>query len=394
MKVPFNIPHATGNELRNIKEAIELRHLSGDGKFSRLCEQWLQTELQSGKALLTHSCTGALEMAALLADIQAGDEIIMPSFTFVSTANAFVLRGAVPVFVDIRPDTLNIDETLIEQAITEKTKSIVPVHYAGVACEMDPILSIAERHDLCVIEDAAQGILASYNNRKLGSIGHLAALSFHETKNLIAGESGALLVNKEEWADRAEILREKGTNRRQFFRGVVDKYTWVDVGSSFLPSELQAAFLWAQMESAVEISERRMKIWNMYHERLAPFESQGLFRRPQIPVNCTHNAHLYYILVNEPQIRAELMAYLRENQVDGIFHYIPLHSSPGGKKYARTAGALPNTDLLSETLLRLPLSIDLEEEQIEFVVSTIADFYASRKQQTLLPLGGKTEQKS
>jgi dTDP-4-amino-4,6-dideoxygalactose transaminase len=391
MKVPFNIPHATGKELQYIKEAIELRHLSGDGKFSRLCEQWLQTELNSGKALLTHSCTGALEMAALLADIQVGDEVIMPSFTFVSTANAFVLRGAIPVFVDCRADTLNIDESLIEQAITEKTKSIVPVHYAGVACEMDSIMAIAERHNLCVIEDAAQGILASYNNRKLGSIGHLAALSFHETKNLIAGESGAILVNKEEWADRAEILREKGTNRRQFFRGVVDKYTWVDIGSSFLPSELQAAFLWAQMESAAEISERRMKIWNMYHERLTQFESKGLLKRPQIPANCTHNAHLYYIQVNEPQIRAELMAFLRANQVDGIFHYIPLHSSPGGQKFGRAAGALPNTELLSETLLRLPLSIDLTEEQIEFVVAKIAEFFATRKPQSLTSLSGKAE---
>ena len=391
MKVPFNIPHATGNELKYIQEAIELRHLSGDGKFSRLCEQWLQNELKSGKALLTHSCTGALEMAALLADIQAGDEVIMPSFTFVSTANAFVLRGAIPVFVDCRPDTLNIDEKLIEQAITEKTKSIVPVHYAGVGCEMDAIMSIAEKHNLTVIEDAAQGIMASYKDQKLGAIGHLAALSFHETKNLIAGESGALLVNKEEWADRAEILREKGTNRRQFFRGVVDKYTWVDVGSSFLASELQAAFLWAQMESAKEISERRMKIWNTYHERLAKYEAQGLFRRPQIPANCTHNAHLYYILVNDPKTRAELMAYLRQNTVDGIFHYIPLHSSPGGQKFGRAAGELPHTDHLSETLLRLPLSIDLTEEQIEFVVTKIGDFFASHNQKNLTSVSGRTE---
>eukprot|EP01032_Pedospumella_encystans_P025959 gene25960-29324_t len=316
-------------------------HASGDCRPSR--------------ALLTHSCTAALEMSALLAEVGPGDEVIMPSYTFVTTANAFVLRGAVPVFVDIRPDTLNIDETKIEAAITARTKVILPVHYAGVACEMDTIMDIARRHNLIVVEDAAQGILSTYKGRPLGSIGHMGTYSFHETKNIIAGEGGALLVNDPALAERAEIIREKGTNRSQFFRGQVDKYTWVDVGSSYLPGEVIAAFLWAQMEEAESINGRRMDLWNRYHAALAPLEAAGQLRRPMIPEGCVHNAHMYYILLDSLAQRSAVIDAMKAQGVNPVFHYVPLHNAPAGLKFSRAHGVLQNTERLSECLLRLPL---------------------------------------
>ena len=323
------------------------------------------------KALLTHSCTAALEMAAILADIRPGDEVIMPSYTFVSTANAFVLRGGVPVFVDIRPDTLNIDENKIESAITEKTKVIVPVHYAGVACEMDKIMEIAQKQKFLVIEDAAHGILSTYKGKSLGSIGHMAALSFHETKNIISGEGGALLINDATYVERAEIVRDKGTNRSKFFRGEVDKYTWVDIGSSFLPSELTAAFLWAQMEDAEIITNLRLNIWNTYHEFLKAIENYSNFRRPIIPVGCKHNAHMYYLLYPDINKRSIALAYLKQKGIGAIFHYVPLHSSPGGRKYGRMSEDLPVTEEMSRRVLRMPLWVGLDEEKINVVCKEI-----------------------
>ena len=319
------------------------------------------------KALLTHSCTAALEMAAILADIQAGDEVIMPSYTFVSTANAFVLRGAVPVFVDIRQDTLNIDETRIEAAITEKTKAIVPVHYAGVSCEMDVIMDIARRHDLLVIEDAAQGIMSTYKGRPLGSIGHMATLSFHETKNIISGEGGALLINDPALVERAEIIREKGTNRSQFFRGQVDKYSWVDVGSSFLPGEIIAAFLWAQMEEAESITRRRLDIWRTYHQWLEPLEEKGVIRRPAVPNDCVHNAHMYYLILSDLEARTAFIAKLREKGIHAVFHYIPLDSAPMGRQFGRASNDLVFTHDLSSRLVRLPLWVGMEGCQSEVI---------------------------
>ncbi|MBS0382018.1 MAG: dTDP-4-amino-4,6-dideoxygalactose transaminase [Proteobacteria bacterium] len=361
--IPFNKPYMTGRELHYISQAHASGHLSGDGPFTKRCNAWLEQRTGANKALLTHSCTAALEMAALLLDLAPGDEVIMPSFTFVSTANAFVLRGAVPVFVDIRADTLNIDETLIEAAITPRTKAICVVHYAGVGCEMDAIMDIAARHDLPVIEDAAQGILSTYKRKPLGSIGQLAALSFHETKNVISGEGGALLLNDERFVERAEILREKGTNRSKFFRGQIDKYTWVDVGSSYLPSEILAAFLAAQLEHADEITERRLALWNTYHAAFADLEAQGRVRRPIIPAHSTHNAHMYYLLLRDLAARTDFIARLREAGVGAVFHYIPLHSSPAGRKYGRTASPMPVTDDVSERLVRLPLWVGLEDQQ-------------------------------
>lgn len=358
----------TGKELWYIAQAHTLGHLAGDGHFTQRCHNWLEARTGAHKALLTHSCTAALEMAAILADIQPGDEVIIPSYTFVSTANAFVLRGAVPVFIDIRPDTLNLDETKIEAAITENTKAIVPVHYAGVGCDMDAIMAIARRHNLLVIEDAAQGIMATYKGRPLGSIGHLGALSFHETKNIIAGEGGALLVNDPELAHRAEIIREKGTNRSQFFRGQVDKYTWVDVGSSYLPSELIAAFLWAQMEEAEEITRRRLALWGVYHQWLEEMEKAGKLRRPVIPKECTHNAHMYYILLPDLDRRTQLINSLKHQNIQSVFHYIPLHNAPAGLRHGRThEGYLPITERTSDCLLRLPLWLGLEEYQVSVI---------------------------
>jgi len=366
-KIPFNRPYLTGKELHNIAQAHTLGQLAGDGSFTKQCHQWLEESIGTKKALLTHSCTASLEMAALLADIQPGDEVIMPSYTFVSTANAFVLRGGVPVFVDIREDTLNLDERRIEAAITPKTKAIVPVHYAGVACEMDAILEIAQAHKLWVIEDAAQGILSTYKSKALGALGHLGCLSFHETKNVISGEGGALLVNEEDWVQRAEIIREKGTNRSQFFRGQVDKYTWVEVGSSYLPGEIIAAFLWAQLQEAEEITQQRLEIWNAYHEVFGQLEAQERLRRPIIPEHCQHNGHLYYLLLRDLQDRTQFIETLKDQGINCVFHYVPLHSSPAGKKYGRVSGYLSVTDIVSERLVRLPMWVGLANSLAELI---------------------------
>jgi dTDP-4-amino-4,6-dideoxygalactose transaminase len=371
--IPFNKPYMTGRELWYIAQAHANGHLAGDGMFTKKCHAWLEVRAGVHKALLTHSCTAALEMAAILADIQPGDEVIMPSYTFVSTANAFVLRGGVPVFVDIRSDTLNIDETLIEAAITSRTKAIVPVHYAGVACEMDAIMDIASRHNLLVIEDAAQGIMSTYKGKPLGSIGHLGAYSFHETKNIISGEGGALLINDKLFAERAEVIREKGTNRSQFFRGQVDKYTWVDVGSSYLPGEVIAAFLWAQMEDAQNITAERIAIWHQYHEAFEPLELTGKLRRPIIPDGCIHNAHMYYILLDSLETRSRLIGHLKAEGVNAVFHYVPLHSSPAGQQYGRVGGELNNTEDISDRLLRLPLWVGVED-RVKDIVNIIHQF--------------------
>lgn len=359
--IKFNQPYMTGRELWLISQAHAAGHLSGDGRFTKQCHEWLEAQTGCSKALLTHSCTAALEMTALLLELQAGDEVIMPSFTFVSTANAFVLRGAVPVFVDIRADTLNIDETLIEAAITPKTKAICVVHYAGVGCEMDVIMAIAARHGLAVIEDAAQGIFSTCKGKPLGSIGAFGALSFHETKNVISGEGGALLVNDPAYVERAEIIREKGTNRSKFFRGQVDKYTWVEVGSSYLPGEIIAAFLAAQFEQAADITRQRLAIWDRYHAWAEPLEQQGLLRRPIIPAHCTHNAHMYYLLLPSLEARAHFIDVLRQHDIGAVFHYIPLHSSPAGRRYARVSGVMDVTDSASDRLVRLPLWVGLDE---------------------------------
>jgi dTDP-4-amino-4,6-dideoxygalactose transaminase len=363
MSIPFNRPYLVGRELHNIAQAHANGHLSGDGMFTRQCHAWLEQHVGARKALLTHSCTAALEMAAILLDLQPGDEVIMPSFTFVSTANAFVLRGAVPVFVDIRPDTLNIDETLIESAITARTRAICVVHYAGVACEMDTIMDIAARHGLKVVEDAAQAIFSGYKGRALGSIGDLAALSFHETKNVIAGEGGALLVNDPALVERAEMIREKGTNRSKYFRGQVDKYTWVDIGSSYLPSELVAAFLAAQLEQGESITARRLAIWWRYHAWAEPLEARGVLRRPMIPTECAHNAHMYYILLDGLARRSAFIERMKAAGIGTVFHYVPLHSSPAGLRCARTHGPMRHTDRVSDCLVRLPLWIGLEAHQ-------------------------------
>ena len=361
MNIPFNRPHLTGNEYQYIDQAHANRKLAGDGMFTKKCHEWLEQKIGTKKALLTHSCTAALEMAAILAGIQPGDEVIMPSYTFVSTANAFVLRGGVPVFVDIRPDTLNINEDLIEAAITPKTKAIVPVHYAGVGCEMDSIIDVAQRHNLLVIEDTAQGIMSTYKGKPLGSIGHFGTLSFHETKNVISGEGGALLINDNRFIARAEIIREKGTNRSSFFRGQVDKYTWADIGSSYLPGEITAAFLWAQLQEADVITNERLKIWEHYHNELAEYEQKGMLRRQIVPQNTQHNAHMYYILLESLEQRTEVIERLRKNGINAVFHYVPLHSSPAGLKYCRAHGSLPVTENLADRLLRLPLWLGLQE---------------------------------
>lgn len=369
--VSFNRPFATGREHRYIEEAIDGLRLSGNGRFTRLCQSWLEERTGSEKALLTHSCTAALEMAAILADIGPGDEVILPSYTFVSTANAFVLRGGVPVFVDVRPDTLNLDETKIEAAVTSRTRAIVPVHYAGVGCDMDAIGDIARRHGLLVIEDAAQGLMSTFRGRPLGGIGHMAALSFHETKNLICGEGGALLVNDPRFVERAEIVWEKGTDRSRFFRGEVDKYSWVDVGSSFLPSEIEAAFLWAQLEEADAITRARRDLWDAYHEAFASLEAEGRVRRPVIPPEHRHNAHLYYLLTENLEARTRLIAGLKERGIQALFHYVPLHSSPAGRRYGRTAGDLPNTDAAADRLVRLPLWTGMDGGTVERIAEAV-----------------------
>ena len=364
MNIPFNKPYMTGKELTYIAEAHSNGILAGDGPFTKRCHEWLEGNLETKKVLLTHSCTAALDMAAILLNIETGDEVIMPSYTFVSTANAFVLRGGVPVFVDIRQDTLNIDETLIEDAVTAKTKAIVPVHYAGVACEMDTIMDIAKRYNLMVVEDAAQGLGSSYKGRALGSMGDLGTLSFHETKNIISGEGGAILINNPTLVERAEIIREKGTNRTQFFQGHVDKYTWVDIGSSYLPGELIAAFLWAQLEDSKSINARRLELWNQYHSFFEKLEHSGKSRRPIVPKECKHNAHMYYLLLRKFEERTTFIENMKSQGVNCVFHYVPLHSSPAGIRYGRVHGELKITDEMAGRLVRLPLWLGLEVTKI------------------------------
>lgn len=371
-KIPFNRPLALGKEFSYIRDAIDRSHLSGDGTFTRKCHGWLEARTGCQKALLTHSCTGALEMAAILAGLEPGDEVIMPSFTFASTANACVLRGGVPVFVDVRPDTLNLDETKIEVAITSKTRAIVPVHYAAIGCEMDAILSIAGRHGLLVVEDAAQGLMATYKGRPLGSLGHMGTISFHETKVLISGEGGALLINDSRWTERAEIIREKGTNRSQFFRGEVGKYTWVDIGSSYLPSEIVAAFLWAQFEEAEGIIRERRRVWNMYHAAFADLERKGRLRRPVVPPECEHNGHIYYLLLPRADLRTAALKRLGEQGINAVFHYVPLHSSPAGQRFGRPHGLLTVTEDSSARLIRLPLWIGMPDAMVQQVVDALA----------------------
>lgn len=358
----------TGKEINYISEAYAHCMLSGDGPFTKRCHEWIEQKTGTHKALLTHSCTAALEMAALLLDIQPGDEVIMPSYTFVSTANAFVLRGGVPVFVDIRPDTLNIDEGLIKAAITPKTRAIVPVHYAGVACEMDTIIDIARCHGLAVVEDAAQGVMSTYKGQALGSIGDMGCYSFHETKNIISGEGGALLVNNPKYAERAEIIREKGTDRSQFFRGQVDKYTWQDQGSSYLPGELTAAFLFAQMQSAERITDLRRSCWYFYHDELAALEEMGILRRPVLPDGCLHNAHMYYVILGAGIDRLKVLSDFKSNDISAVFHYVPLHSSPAGQKMSKCAADMSFTNELSSRLIRLPLWVGLTRDEQNRVI--------------------------
>lgn len=369
--IPFNKPHLIGTEFTYIQQAVEYGQLAGNGPFTARCQDWLRRQLGARRVLLTHSCTAALEMAALLLDLRPGDEVIMPSFTFVSTANAFVLRGATPVFVDIRRDTLNLDAGLVEAAITPRTRAIVPVHYAGVACEMDALVSIARRHGLAIVEDAAQGVLSAYRGRPLGSIGDLAALSFHETKNVISGEGGALLINNPALADRAEVLWEKGTNRSQFFRGQIDKYTWVDVGSSFLPGELTAAFLWAQLEEAETLTTERLNLWDRYHDASALLAGSGV-TRPTVPIDCRHNAHMYYVLLPRELPRDEVLRELDRRGVNAVFHYVPLHSAPAGRRFGRIATSMAVTDDISERLIRLPLWVGMEPDVPGRVIGELA----------------------
>ena len=373
--IPFNVPPCVGSEEKYIAEAISNHKLCGDGEFTKKCNAKLEEMTGTSKALLTTSCTHATEMAAILSDIKPGDEVIMPSYTFVSTANAFVLRGATVVFVDIRPDTMNIDETKIEEAITEKTKAIVPVHYAGVSCEMDTIMEIARKYNLKVIEDAAQGIMSTYKGRPLGTIGDYGCFSFHETKNISMGEGGALLIADPANIENAEIVREKGTNRSKFFRGQIDKYSWVEAGSSYLPSELNAAYLWGELESADKIYEDRMNTWNYYDNALEKMEKSGKIERPVIPDGCVHNAHMYYIKAKDLEERTRLLAYLKENGISAVFHYIPLHSAAAGMKYGRFSGEDKYTTKESERLLRLPLYYGMKQEDREKVVSCVEAFY-------------------
>ena len=373
--ISFNVPPYVGTEEEYIKDAIKKHKICGDGEYTKKCNKWLEEKTGATKVLLTTSCTHATEMAALLCEIQPGDEVIMPSFTFVSTADAFVLRGAKVVFVDIRPDTMNIDETKIEAAINEKTKAIVPVHYAGVACEMDAIMEIAKKYTLKVVEDAAQGVMSTYNGLALGTIGDYGAYSFHETKNYSMGEGGAILVKNEKDSEMAEIIREKGTNRARFFRGQIDKYTWVEPGSSYLPSELNAAYLYGQLEQADKILEDRMNSWNEYYSGLKSLEIEGKIELPTIPSNCTHNAHMFYIKCRDLEERTALIKYGKENGVEMVFHYIPLHTSPAGKKYGRFNGEDEYTTRESERLLRLPLYYGLSEEDRKKVIKVVCDFY-------------------
>lgn len=376
--INFNVPPYVGTEEQYIEDVIKERKICGDGKYTRKCNQWIEENTGISKALLTTSCTHATEMAALLCNIQPGDEVIMPSFTFVSTADAFVLRGAKIVFVDIRPDTMNLDEKLIEKAITKKTRAIVPVHYAGVGCEMDTIMQIAEQHHLQVVEDAAQGVMSRYKGRALGTIGDFGCYSFHETKNYSMGEGGALLIKDEKHIEDAEIIREKGTNRSKFFRGQIDKYTWVNAGSSYLPSELNAAYLWAQLEQADKINQDRLNNWNLYYELLKPLAEQGKIQLPYIPESCEHNGHMFYIKVRDIEERTQLISYLKDNGVMAVFHYIPLHSAPAGKKYGVFCGNDVYTTVESERLVRLPMYYGLKDEQVKYICKLICDFYNNK----------------
>lgn len=374
----FNIPPRIGTELKYIEEAIASRKLCGDGEFTRRCSKWFEQFFEIPRALLTTSCTHATEMAVLLSEIGTGDEVIMPSFTFVSTADAVVLRGAVPVFVDIRPDTMNIDETKIEEAITDRTKAIIPVHYAGVSCEMDAIMAIADKYGLKVIEDAAQAITSKYKGKYCGTIGDYGCISFHETKNISMGEGGLLLVRNEENIERAEIIREKGTNRSKFIRGEVDKYTWVDAGSSYLPSELNAAYLWGQLEAIDTIIENRMNSWNTYYDGLRPLEKKGYIDLPYVPQECKHNAHIFYIKCKDMEERTALISYMQKRNISAVFHYIPLHSAPAGRKYGRFVGEDLYTTKESERLLRLPMYYKMDKEAVHQVITAIGEFYEGR----------------
>ena len=374
--INFNVPPFTGKEMAYIKEAIDNQKICGDGQFTKKCNEWIENRTGTAKCLLTTSCTHATEMAALLADIKPSDEVIMPSYTFVSTADAFVLRGATVVFVDIRPDTMNIDETKIEAAITDKTKAIVPVHYAGVSCEMDTIMDIAKRHNLLVIEDAAQGVMSSYKGKALGTIGDYGCFSFHETKNYSMGEGGALLIQNPDMIETAEIIREKGTNRSKFFRGQIDKYTWVNYGSSYLPSDMNAAYLYAQLEMADEINDARLHVWNRYYEGLKELADAGKIELPVIPEGCVHNAHMFYIKAKDLEERTALISFLKENGILSVFHYIPLHSAPAGQKFGRFHGEDVYTTKESERLCRLPMYYGLTDEQVDYIISKVKAFYA------------------
>ena len=374
--INFNVPPFTGKEMEYMKQAVEAQKICGDGQFTKKCNQWIEEKTGTRKALLTTSCTHATELAALLAKVQPGDEVIMPSFTFVSTADAFVLRGAIPVFVDIRPDTMNIDETKIEAAITEKTVGIVPVHYAGVSCEMDTIMDIAKKHNLWVIEDAAQGIMSTYKGKALGTIGDFGCFSFHETKNYSMGEGGALLIQDEKYIEDAEIYREKGTNRSKFFRGQIDKYTWVDYGSSYLPSDLNAAYLWAQLEMAEEINEHRLACWNRYYDNLKDLQNAGKITLPTIQEGCVHNAHMFYLKSRDLEERTAFIDFMKEKGILTVFHYIPLHSAPAGVRYGRFNGEDVYTTKESERLVRLPMYYSLTLEEVDRISDAVKEFYA------------------
>lgn len=373
--INFNVPPFTGKEMEYMKEAVTNQKICGDGSFTKKCNEWIENKTEAGRCMLTTSCTHALELSALIVDIKPGDEVIMPAYTFVSTADAFVLRGAKIVFVDIRPDTMNIDETKIEAAITEKTRAIAPVHYAGVACEMDAILAIAKKHHLYVVEDAAQGLMSTYKGQALGTIGDFGAFSFHETKNYSMGEGGAILLRDEKYCELAEIMREKGTNRSKFFRGQIDKYTWVEFGSSYLPSDLNAAYLWAQLELAEEINDNRLISWNHYYKGLTDLAEKGHIALPVIPKDCVHNAHMFYIKTKDIKERSQLIKFLKKNEIMAVFHYIPLHTAPAGIKYGRFHGEDKYTTKESERLLRLPMYYNLEPEKVEYIIGKIKEFY-------------------
>lgn len=373
--IKFNVPPVSGKELEYIANAMKNEKICGDGAYTHHCNKWIEDTFHTKKALLTTSCTHATEMAALLLDIQPGDEVIMPSYTFVSTADAFVMRGAKAVFVDVRPDTMNIDETLIETAITNKTKAIVPVHYAGVSCEMDTIMEIAKKHNLAVVEDAAQGVMSTYKGQALGTIGDFGCYSFHETKNYSMGEGGALLIRDEKYIELAEIIREKGTNRSKFFRGQIDKYTWVEAGSSYLPSDMNAAYLWAQLEMAETINQNRLDSWNRYYAGLKELADKGSITLPFVPEECVHNAHMFYIKTKNLDERSKLINFLKEKEIMAVFHYIPLHSAPAGQKYGVFAGEDKYTTKESERLLRLPMYYGLEPSQIDYIIDSVKEFY-------------------